>query len=72
MSIIDYILTGLAFVIVGGIILSVIAGIALGIWMQENERKEHEHEQEASAQECVDADAAAQRKRRRAAQGDPA
>ena len=67
MSIIDIILTGLAWIMSACIIISVIAGALLATWMQVNDGKEALHEKEASAQEGISAHPAAKRRRRTAA-----
>ena len=66
MSIIDIILTGLAWIMAAGIIISVIAGALLATWMQVNDGKEAFHEKEASAQESRNTHPAQRRRRRTA------
>ena len=71
MSIIDIILTGLAWIMAAGIIISVIAGALLATWMQVNDGKEALHEEKASAQESISAHPAQKRRRRTTAAGYP-
>jgi len=67
MNIINIFLTGLAWIMAAGIIISVIAGALLATWMQVNDGKEALHEKEASAPESRSAYPAAKRRRRRPA-----
>lgn len=69
MSIIEFIVTGLLWIMAAMTILSVIAGILLGIWMADKERIEKEREQEAEAQKIGSAHSPAHRRRRRIASG---
>lgn len=71
MGIIDTILTGLMWIVAGTVILSMAAGVILGVYMNDKERIEKEREQEASKAESGHADPAAHRRRRRTAQGYP-
>lgn len=71
MNIINLFLTGLAWILTAGIIISVIAGALLATWMQVNDGKEALHEKEASAPESGNTHPAAKRRRRRTAAGYP-
>ena len=66
MNIINLFLTGLAWIMAAGIIISVIAGALLATWMQVNDGKEAFHEKEESSQESGSAYPAAKRRRRTA------
>lgn len=66
MNIINLLLTGLAWIMAAGIIISVIAGALLATWMQVNDGKEQTHEKEASAPEGISTYPAAKRRRRNA------
>ena len=71
MNIIEFFLTGLAWIMSACLILSVIAGALLATWMQVNDGKEALREKETSAQESISTYPAQKRRRRTAAAGYP-
>lgn len=69
MSIMDIILTGLAWIITVTIIITLIGGFFLLTWMQVNDERSNSDEREAKAPEGGSADPAEKRRRRRTACG---
>ena len=70
MSIMDIILTGIAWIIAISIAITMVFAFLLATWMQVNERTGN-HERKAEAQESICPAPSAHRRRRRTASGYP-